>query len=93
MLNNSIYIDIGRFSIDLSAGNRTSTLIEQFLLPAQRPQIIQIQADSSSSDSLVKPTDDVKSLVGTHEIPLEILLMLVGSRGKNRTSLRALMHR
>ncbi|KAK4865792.1 hypothetical protein LT330_009225 [Penicillium expansum] len=72
--------DIGRFSIDLSAGNRTSTLIEQFLLPAQRPQIIQIQADSSSSDSLVKPTDDVKSLVGTHEIPLEILLMLVGSR-------------
>ncbi|KAJ5492020.1 UDP-glucuronosyl/UDP-glucosyltransferase [Penicillium expansum] len=72
--------DIGRFSIDLSAGNRTSTLIEQFLLPAQRPQIIQIQADSSSSDSLVKPTDDVKSLVGTHEIPLDILLMLVGSR-------------
>ncbi|KAI3194812.1 hypothetical protein CBS147311_8411 [Penicillium roqueforti] len=72
--------DIGRFSIDLSAGNRTSMLIEQFLLPAQRPRIIQIQANSSSSDLLPINTDDVKTVSGTHEIPLDIVLMLVGSR-------------
>lgn len=83
VLTNFNDIDIGRFSIDLSAGNRTSMLIEQFLLPAQRPRIIQIQANSSSSDLLPINTDDVKTVSGTHEIPLDIVLMLVGSRGKN----------
>ncbi|KAJ5869568.1 hypothetical protein N7455_004509 [Penicillium solitum] len=75
--------DIGRFSIDLSAGTRTSTLIQEFSSPAQRPQVIEIRANNSRSTSPAKSTDDVKDALGTHEIPLDIVLMLVGSRGKN----------
>jgi hypothetical protein len=64
-------------------------LIQEFSLPAQRPQVIEIRANNSNPTSLAKSTDDVKDALGTHEIPLDIILMLVGSRGKNRTSPRA----
>ncbi|CAI7671731.1 unnamed protein product [Penicillium palitans] len=77
--------DIGRFSIDLSAGNRTSTLIQEFSLPAQRPQVIEIRANNSSSTSLARNTDDVKDTLGPQEIPLDIVLMLVGSREETKS--------
>ncbi|KAF7519285.1 hypothetical protein PCG10_010147 [Penicillium crustosum] len=87
--------DIGRFSIDLSAGTRTSTLIQEFSLPTQRPQVVEIRANNSRSTSPAENTDNVKDGLGTHGIPLDIVLMLVGSRGKDGTSPRALlrMHR
>ncbi|KAJ5607135.1 hypothetical protein N7537_003754 [Penicillium hordei] len=77
--------DIGRFSIDLSAGTRTSMLIQEFSLPAQRPQVIEIRANNSNPTSLAKSTDDVKDALGTHEIPLDIILMLVGSREETKS--------
>ncbi|KAJ5746456.1 hypothetical protein N7520_011638 [Penicillium odoratum] len=73
--------DIGRFSIDLSAGARTSALIQSFSLPTQRPQVIDIPAINPGPNSPVRSTDCAARIsVETPEIPLDIILMLVGSR-------------
>ncbi|CAI7581398.1 unnamed protein product [Penicillium crustosum] len=77
--------DIGRFSIDLSAGTRTSTLIQEFSLPTQRPQVVEIRANNSRSTSPAENTDNVKDGLGTHGIPLDIVLMLVGSREETKS--------
>ncbi|CAI7644027.1 unnamed protein product [Penicillium glandicola] len=42
--------------------------------------IEEIRANDSSSNPFAESTDDVNTLDGTNEIPLDILLMLVGSR-------------
>ncbi|KAJ5538275.1 hypothetical protein N7494_007754 [Penicillium frequentans] len=72
--------DNGRFSIDLSAGSRTSAILQGYSLPTQRPQMIEI---------VTKPpkVPDNEGSGGDGEIPdetngmrLDIILMLVGSR-------------
>ncbi|OQD60735.1 hypothetical protein PENPOL_c021G04252 [Penicillium polonicum] len=47
--------------------------------------IEEIRANNSSSTSLAKSTDDIKDAFGTHEIPLDIVLMLVGSREETKS--------
>ncbi|KAJ5969658.1 hypothetical protein N7501_005906 [Penicillium viridicatum] len=47
--------------------------------------IEEIRANNSSSTSLAKGIDNINDAFGTHEIPLDIVLMLVGSREETKS--------
>ncbi|KAJ5717184.1 hypothetical protein N7488_002830 [Penicillium malachiteum] len=73
-----ILSDTGRFSIDLSAGNRTSAFIQSFSLPVQRPRVIEINTSASTASEERSMHRDLDP--DTKGITLDIVLMLIGSR-------------
>lgn len=72
---------IDRFSIDLSAGNRTSSSLHAFSIPTQRPRIIEIPANTPNSTSPAYRQEDLVARSEPNQGVLNIVLMLVGCRG------------
>ncbi|OJJ82968.1 glycosyltransferase [Aspergillus glaucus CBS 516.65] len=72
--------DSGRFSIDLSAGSRTSVIFQGFSIPAQRPHMIDIVTTPKSKPEVEDNRDHMETPPATNVIGLDIVLMLVGSR-------------
>ncbi|KAJ5259456.1 hypothetical protein N7478_012437 [Penicillium angulare] len=72
--------DTGRFSIDLNAGNRTSAFIQSFSLPAQRPRVIEMPTNSSSSTPNEKAEVESETGLDMKGVALDIVFMLIGSR-------------
>lgn len=77
-------IDTDRFSVDLSAGNRTSSSLHSLSIPTQRPRIIDIPTNTSTSTSPVDKPKISEATQKLNNVTLNIVLMLVGSRGENR---------
>jgi len=75
--------DNGRFSIDLSAGSRTSAILQGYSLPTERPQMISIVAKPPITSGNEMSEDSGEIAVETKGMGLDILLMLVGSRGEH----------
>lgn len=73
--------DNGRFSIDLSAGSRTSAILQGYSLPTQRPQVIEIVTKPPKISGNEDIEGDGKIPDETNGVRLDIILMLVGSRG------------
>jgi hypothetical protein len=68
----------GRFSIDLSAGSRTSAVLQTLVVPAQSPRIIDIGLESKQEPY---SNDGVEETFKKYGVSLDIVLMLVGNRG------------
>jgi hypothetical protein len=77
------YIDTDRFSVDLSAGNRTSSSLHTLSTPTQRPRIIDIPTKTSTSMSPVGKPKILEATAKLKNVTLNIVLMLVGSRGES----------
>ncbi|KAJ5088721.1 hypothetical protein N7456_012337 [Penicillium angulare] len=81
--------DTGRFSIDLNAGNRTSAFIQSFALPAQRPRVIEMPINSSTSTPKNTTESELETTLETgvdmKGIALDIVFMLIGSRDETKS--------
>lgn len=80
---NLVDIDMGRFSIDLRAGNRTSSSLHAFSIPTQRPRIIKIPAKIPTSISPTHRPEELDTTANPNKTALNIVLMLVGCKGES----------
>ncbi|KAJ5359172.1 uncharacterized protein N7496_011585 [Penicillium cataractarum] len=76
-VTNADRLEDGRFSIDLSAGSRTSAVLQTLVIPAQIPRVIDITSDSKPRPPPQERTEETFQKYG---VSLDIVLMLVGTR-------------
>lgn len=71
-------LEDGRFSIDLSAGSRTSAVLQPLVIPAHRPRVVDITSEPKPRSLSQEGTEETFQKYG---LSLDIVLMLVGTRG------------
>jgi hypothetical protein len=71
-------VEDGRFSIDLSAGSRTSTVLQTLVMPAHSPRIVDIGPETKQRPS---SEEGIEEMFKKYGVSLDIVLMLVGNRG------------